>query len=213
MKRSLLFQSAQVLQYGVLLCGMMLVFIPYTWMISDNFNFIFYFRNFSLTMIFVMLFVLLQAYYCNNTQMALSFGGTRKNWFFSSLVTLPILALLPVLFFFFVADPLAHQFAGLPHQPAANLLPLALCAAVFVACLGSTMGYVVARVGAKWMVITLIAIFLMGVFAGIFAALSSGFEKLLASITNPIFSLVVLALCVPCQFASWRMLRNMMVRG
>lgn len=218
MMKSLRYQAKSFGQYLLLTVLVLLVSIVYGYLFSGKDVQMIIFRAMSYMILGLFILIFSQNFYGVCTQMALSYGATRRGWFKASIVASAAYALLGVLVLVVVMEPLGLFLFGQPVVWNFSILPFALVFGLFLVYFGNTMGYLSARFGMKWVVITMLA-FILVIF-GVALAVAILYEtgtftlaQMIGVIAGPLPIAILLALCVGLQFANWGMLRNMAVRG
>lgn len=218
MMKSLRYQAKSFGQYLLLTVVVLLVSIAYGYLFGGKDVQIMVFRMMSYMVLGLFILIFSQNFYGVCTQMALSYGATRRGWFKASIIASAAYALLGVLALVVVMEPLGLFLFGQPVVWNFSILPFALAFGVFLVYFGTAMGYLNIRFGMKWVLIIMIAFILIifGVALTVAILYETGtftLEQMVGAITGPLPIAVLLALCVGLQFVNWGMLRNMAVRG
>jgi hypothetical protein len=220
MMRSIKYQARSFGQYTGITLGGMVMAAVYTLIIGAPETRIIIFNSTSIMMLAMFIFLFSQIYYSTTTNLALSFGETRRNWFSAAVMCRALFGAVCVLLFFCIIQPVVLMVYGQPLTLQWAFLPLAVCAGVFLACLGDTLGFLTLRFCAKWMVITMIGIFLIIIAIALALIIASLYDlgtDLWTTLYNAMVSwwlpLIILAACVPLELASWALLRHIPVKG
>lgn len=218
MTRSIKYQARSLGQYTGITLGVMVMAVVYTLIIGAPETRMIIFNSTSIMMLAMFIFLFSQIYYSTITNLALAFGETRRNWFSAGIVCKALFGAVCVLVFFCIIQPGALMVYGQPLTLQWAFLPLAVCAGVLLACLGGTLGFLTLRFGAKWMVITMIGIFLIIIALALIIAFSYDlgtdlWKNLYTAMVSWWLPLVILAACVPLELASWALLRRITIKG
>lgn len=216
MKKSLRYQARYLLQYLGVTALVYLGCIFYMMLIrSGSGTARFSMMSFELCLYFeLILFSFLYTCIFNSSYLssALEFGATRQGWFKAMLVfkaayVLGSLALAGAVV------PIASWFFKQPSVWGISFFPLLGAAALLVASIGSLLGILSARFGAKCMVIGILGGILL-VLAGVLGFVFLGTEELFMGVVRSVWLPVLLvALCLPAELCNWLAVRGTAVKG
>lgn len=212
MKRSLKYQCIYIGQQMGIAGLIFLAFIPYAWLIAGSASplTMFNLMNWMLYLLFMLLYP--QSLNSTQSQMAISFGATRKSWLLAYIPVRMLSVLASTLAITFVIDPLAHFAFSEPFAFALGMIPLRLAAGMLASSLGALTGYLMSRINAKTAVLVLISLVLSVLGAGFGIMIGFGALPLFAFLQSVWFPLLLAALCVPLEFAGWLLVRNMAIK-
>ena len=169
----------------------------------------------SYMMIGLLLLIFSQTICAMQTQMALSMGCTRRNWYAASVVTRVLFALLVALAYLFVFAPFGQWATGVATTINLAYMPLFLCAAIFLVCLGGFIGYIAMAYGGKWMTFVfffLLALSMLSMLSIVVIGLNVPPDVIFSWLQHPLPAGILLALSALMEICGWRLIRRAAVK-
>lgn len=210
--RSVRYQGKNLLLYAGLSLGICFAAIFYTLLFGHDETLPIVYYATSLMMLAMFLFIFTFSFFSLNTSLALSFGATRRHWFWAGVISKALFAIVCGAVFILVIEPFAMWVYGYAFAIRTEYLLLAAGISLFLSFAGGMLGTLTLRYGMKWMLITILLFVLAIVGSGLFLLFTDRIETALNLLQAPWLPLIPLAACVPMEAIDWILLRRIPVK-
>lgn len=211
MKRSLLYLCRYALRNTAVTALILLLFVPYAWMLAGpGVDFMY---PFMISLMLVSISLAHHISFGSLASIAFCFGATRKGWFWASLCSILLFSLVNTSLVLFLFLPVGLRMSGVAASPEVSLFPLVLAVCLLLSCLGAFFGYLAMRHGGKVVLAFIGAMLLLVILCLVLLFRLFTPEQLLASLASPFLFWVPLLLCIPPAWGCWHLVRRMEARG